>query len=85
MERERLLLRPREVAEQMGICRETVYTLIRNGEIPAVRFGGSVRVPADKLREAIASRFTAAQSHFISHDDVLAGQAAGVQGFRKAV
>ncbi len=65
MERERLLLRPGEVAEQMGVCRETVYALIRSGEIPSVRFGGSVRIPLHQLRATIDAR---AIPHRLSDD-----------------
>ncbi len=43
---DRQLLRPEEVAEILGIGRSRVYVLIREGVIPSVRIGKSVRVPA---------------------------------------
>ncbi len=58
---EKLLLRPREVAEAIGLGRSTVYALIRSGEIPSVRVGAShraVRVPVDDLRAWIARSVT---------------------------
>ena len=51
-----LLMSPLEVAKHIGLSRDTVYTLIRRGEIPSVRLGGSIRVPADQLRETIARK-----------------------------
>lgn len=47
---ERLMLRPGEVAEALGIGRSKAYELIAAGEIPSIRLGGSVRVPLDALR-----------------------------------
>jgi excisionase family DNA binding protein len=48
---EKLLLRPNEAAEIVGIGRATIYALIKSGEIPSVRIGGSVRIPADALKQ----------------------------------
>ncbi len=45
----RLLLRPAEVAESLGIGRSKVYELISSGRLPSIRIGGSLRVPIDKL------------------------------------
>lgn len=47
---ERLLLRPLEVANSIGIGRSKVYELLASGELPSIRIGGSVRVPLDALR-----------------------------------
>ena len=53
-ESERLLYRPREVADLLGISRTTAYELIEAGEIPSLRLGkGCLRVPADALRKRI--------------------------------
>jgi excisionase family DNA binding protein len=51
---ERLLLRPSETAEAIGVSRSRAYELIARGEIPSIRIGGSVRVPLDGLRQWIA-------------------------------
>ena len=50
----RLLLRPTEVAESLGIGRSKAYELIASGAIPSIRLGGSVRVPLGALRDWIA-------------------------------
>ncbi len=46
---ERLLLRPSEVAEALGVSRTKAYELIARGELPSVRVGHSLRVSADDL------------------------------------
>jgi excisionase family DNA binding protein len=51
---DRLLLRPIEAAEQLGIGRSKIYELLASGEIPSIRVGASVRVPVDALRAWIA-------------------------------
>lgn len=48
---DKLLLKPVEVAEIVGVGRSKVYELISAGELPSIRLGGSVRVPVDLLRE----------------------------------
>ncbi len=47
---ERLLLRVEEVAEALGIGRSKAYELITAGELPVVRLGRCVRVPAAAVR-----------------------------------
>ncbi len=47
----RLLYRPAEAAEAIGVSRSRVYELISSGDIPSIRVGGVVRVPVDSLRE----------------------------------
>ena len=47
---ERLLLRPAEAAELIGIGRSKTYELIRAGELPSVRLGNSLRVPLRDLQ-----------------------------------
>lgn len=46
---ERLLIRPVEAFEIIGVSRSTGYALISAGEIPAVRIGRSVRIPVEQL------------------------------------
>ena len=53
---ERLLLRPAEVADILGIGRSKTYDLIARGVIPSVRIGCSVRVPLDRLRSWIGDQ-----------------------------
>jgi len=56
---DKLLLRPVEVAEIVGVGRSKVYELISAGELPSIRLGGSVRVPVDQLREWVNRKTTA--------------------------
>lgn len=47
---DKLMLRPAEVAEAIGVSRSKAYELIAAGAIPSVRLdGGSVRVPVVAL------------------------------------
>ena len=48
---ERILYRPGEAAEAIGVSRSRLYELINSGEIPSVKVGNVKRVPVDKLRE----------------------------------
>ena len=47
---DKLLLRPKEVAEALGFSRSKAYELIGSGEIPSIRIGSSVRVPIEQLK-----------------------------------
>ena len=58
---DKLLLRPVEAAEAIGIGRSKVYELIARGELPSVRIGSSVRVPVDALRAWITRQLEAAR------------------------
>ena len=53
---EKLLLRASEVAESLGIARSKTYELMASGDLPTVRIGRSVRVPATALEEWIEAR-----------------------------
>jgi excisionase family DNA binding protein len=53
---DKLLLRPLEVAELLGIGRSKTYELIGAGLIPSVRIGTSVRVPVESLRAWISKQ-----------------------------
>jgi len=45
----RLLLRPEEVAQALGIGRSQAYSLLSSGEIESIRIGRSRRVPVEAL------------------------------------
>jgi len=56
---ERLLLRPVEAAEAIGVTRSKIYELRASGDLPSVRIGASMRVPVDALRAWIAEQLDA--------------------------
>ena len=47
---ERLLLKPSEVAQILGIGRSLIYELIARKEIPSLRLGRCIRVPSESLQ-----------------------------------
>jgi len=49
----RLLLKPSEAAELIGIGRSQIYALIAAGVFPVVRVGSEMRIPARALDEWI--------------------------------
>jgi len=51
---DRMLLKPTEVAELLGIGRSKAYELIGSRVIPSIRIGTSVRVPMESLRAWVA-------------------------------
>jgi excisionase family DNA binding protein len=51
---DRMLYRPTEAADAIGISRARAYSLIAEGVIPSIRVGHSIRVPVEALREWIA-------------------------------
>jgi len=54
MSSERLLLRVEEAADRLAIGRSKTYELIRQGILPSVRLGRTVRVPLYALEHWIA-------------------------------
>lgn len=42
-----------EVADLMRVSSMTVYRLVRSGELPAVRFGRSYRIPESAVAAAV--------------------------------
>ncbi len=44
-----------EVADMMRVSRMTVYRLVHSGELPAIRFGRSFRVPESAVAQAVAN------------------------------
>jgi excisionase family DNA binding protein len=50
---ERLLLKADEVARRLSMGRATVYLMMASGELPTLRKGRAVRVPARALEQWI--------------------------------
>ena len=46
----RLLLRPMEAAELLGVGRSKLYELIADGNIPTVHIGKRLRIPVEELK-----------------------------------
>jgi excisionase family DNA binding protein len=44
-----------EVAEMMRVSNMTVYRLVHSGDLPAVRFGRSFRIPESAVVAAIST------------------------------
>jgi excisionase family DNA binding protein len=57
---ERLLLRPAEAAEILGVSRSKLYELIAQGKIPSVRLdeGRLIRVPVAALKALVEGAAT---------------------------
>src|SRR5215510_2614699 len=53
---EKLLLRPHEAAEILGIGRSKIYALLATGDVPGVRVGRSLRIPVLALQRWVAEK-----------------------------
>jgi len=53
---DKLLLKPMEVAEMLGLGRSRTYEMLAVGELPSIRIGKSIRIPVKDLDEWIAER-----------------------------
>lgn len=60
---ERLLVRPTEAAELLGVSRSKIYELLASGELPSVKIGKSIRVPVEELRQWVSSRVNLTESN----------------------
>jgi excisionase family DNA binding protein len=56
---EKLLYRPSEAADVIGVSRSRAYELIASGVLPSIRVGSSVRVPVEALRAWIERQLAA--------------------------
>ena len=53
---DKLLLKPSEVGQVLGIGRSLVYELIARKEIPSIRIGRCIRVPIESLQKWLKER-----------------------------
>jgi excisionase family DNA binding protein len=58
---EKLLYRPAEAADVIGVSRARAYELIAAGVIPSIKIGTSVRVPVGALREWVERQLAEAR------------------------
>lgn len=54
-----VLLSVADVAVQLGVCRQTVYNLIYDGNLPSVKFRGTRRVSCVALKKWLEQLETA--------------------------
>lgn len=52
-----------EVADMMRVSRMTVYRMIHAGDLPAVRFGRSYRVPLEAVQAIVTDAATGTDDH----------------------
>jgi excisionase family DNA binding protein len=57
---DKLLLRPAEAAEALGISRSKLYQMLAGGQLPVVRVGQTLRVPVRELERWIGARLSGA-------------------------
>lgn len=50
---EKLLLKPKEAAEAIGVGRTKLYQLVKANQIPSCRVGNSIRIPVAGLHALI--------------------------------
>lgn len=55
---QRLLARPEEAAELLGVGRSTIYELMRAGELPVVHIGRAARIPIQDLHHWVEAHET---------------------------
>jgi len=53
MDEEKLTLTVKEASRVLGISRGLAYSMVKNGEIPSVRFGKRVLVPRRALERVL--------------------------------
>ncbi len=53
---DKLLLKPGEVIEILQIGRSRVYEMLACGELPSLRIGRSIRIPASALQKWVNDR-----------------------------
>lgn len=58
MEQKILFITPAEAGRRLSISRSKAYELIRRGELPARKFGASIRIPAEAIEEMARQTMT---------------------------
>ena len=67
---EKLLLKPSEVTEILGIGRSLIYELIARKEIPSVRLGRCIRVQTESLQRWLRDQENSQTNESQSQDGV---------------
>jgi excisionase family DNA binding protein len=48
---DKLLLKPSEAFQMLGICRSKGYAMLAASELPSIRIGRAVRIPLEALKQ----------------------------------
>jgi excisionase family DNA binding protein len=48
-------VRPKEAAELLGVCRDTVYVLMRSGRLRSVKAGRARLIPVSAIEEFLSA------------------------------
>ena len=64
---EKLLLKPCEAAEALGVGRTLFYQLVKAGVIPSCRVGKSIRIPVAALKSWAEAQV--GERHGVMHPD----------------
>lgn len=70
---DKLLLRPAEAADMLGIGRSKMYAMLASGEIPSLQIGKSIRVPVDALRQWVAAQSSEREASGVKGDHLPPG------------
>ena len=52
----KILMRPKEAAEALGLGLSKCYELLASGQLPSIRVGRSIRVPVAELHDWVRAR-----------------------------
>lgn len=71
---DKLLLRPAEAADAIGVSRSRMYELLATGTIPSIKIGGSRRVPVETLRTWVDRQLSRPMPENSSDTPALSGE-----------
>ncbi len=54
---DKMLLKPHEAQQTLGIGRSRVYEMLATGELPSIRIGHSIRIPVKALEEWVEKQY----------------------------
>ena len=52
----KILMRPKEAAESLGLGLSKTYELLASGQLPSIRVGRSIRIPVAELHDWVRAR-----------------------------
>ncbi len=61
----KILLRPAEAADVLGVSRTKIYELISRGVVPSMRLDGLIRVPLDRLNDWVDAQMQAQRAESV--------------------